>query len=167
NQSFSQSNILKLLDSGLPWLSDQSQSALIVRAVTSPSTRPLTASRRRGQKRRATTRAGSLSSNSNGDSDGYAYSWDEEERLLTVTINGSYDLRFFHLFDAHDRIVVRLPRGNVELFTRKEAVAFGPVDLKIATLDLIDLGAARVASGARSEADWIALPDAKALGVLP
>ena len=107
--------------------------------------------------------AGNLSGNSNG----YAYSWDEEERLLTVTINGSYDLRFFHLFDAHDRIVVRLPRGNVELFTRKEAVAFGPVDLKIATLDLIDLGAARVASGARSEADWIALPDAKALGVLP
>jgi hypothetical protein len=50
------------------------------------------------------------------------------------------------LHDFHDRIVVRLPRREVHLFTREQAIAFWPVNFQIARLNLIDLGAADVGS---------------------
>jgi hypothetical protein len=48
--------------------------------------------------------------------------------------------RLCYFLDPHNRIVVRLPRSDVYLFTRKKAVAFGPVDLEIARLNLVNPG---------------------------
>ena len=48
------------------------------------------------------------------------------------------------LFDSHNRIVVRLPRREVHFFTREQATAFGPVNLEVAWLNLVDLDAADV-----------------------
>jgi hypothetical protein len=43
-------------------------------------------------------------------------------------------------------IVVRLPRREVHLFTREQATAFGPANLEVARLNLVDLDAADVGS---------------------
>jgi hypothetical protein len=51
-----------------------------------------------------------------------------------------------YFLDPHNRVVVRLPGRDVYLFTRKKATAFGPVDLEVARLHLVDPGPAEVAS---------------------
>src|SRR5215831_10469179 len=53
---------------------------------------------------------------------------------------------FRSLLDSLDRIVVRLPRREVHLFTREQAIAFGPVNLEVARLNLVNLDAADVGS---------------------
>lgn len=50
------------------------------------------------------------------------------------------------LLDFHDRVIVRLPRREVHLFTREQAIALRPVNFEVARLDLVDLDAADVAS---------------------
>jgi hypothetical protein len=50
------------------------------------------------------------------------------------------------LLDFHECIVVRLPRREVHLFTREQAIAFRPVNFEVARLNLVDLDAADVGS---------------------
>jgi hypothetical protein len=50
------------------------------------------------------------------------------------------------LLDFHDRIVIRLARREVHLFTRQQAITFWPVNFEVARLNLVDLDAADVGS---------------------
>src|SRR5262245_7419091 len=52
-----------------------------------------------------------------------------------------------NLLDLHDRIVVQLPGLKRHLCTGRQALAFWPVNFKVARLDRADLGAADVGSG--------------------
>ncbi len=75
-----------MLDTGLPWLSDLSPICLDSSRgdlTIDPTSNRYTAV---GMETESYDAAGNHSSNSNG----YAYSWDEEERLFEVTIDGTY-----------------------------------------------------------------------------
>ena len=48
-------------------------------------------------------------------------------------------LRFVDLRNRYDRVVIRLPRGDISVLLRQQAVAFGPVDLEVALFDLVNL----------------------------
>src|SRR6516225_3147953 len=74
-------------------------------------------------------------------------------------------LRFVDLRNRNDRVVIRLPRGNVNVLLRQQAVAFGPVDLEVALFDLVKLRPSRITSDAGSKANPLAVLDAKAYRV--
>ena len=50
-----------------------------------------------------------------------------------------------YFLDSHNCVVVRLARRDVYLFTRKKVIGFGPVDLEVARLHLVNSCAAQIA----------------------